>query len=81
MIQGLRKYLNLQELDLSGTERDIDTFTEFMQCLYDNGASISDDNVETLLGLARKYQVCGFSSNLETTVSICCMCHIAHVSY
>ena len=46
-----------QELDLSETERDIDTFTEFMQCLYDNGASITDENVDTMLGLARKYQV------------------------
>ena len=46
-----------QELDLSETERDIDTFTEFMQCLYDNGASITNDNVDTMLGLARKYQV------------------------
>lgn len=46
-----------QELDLSETERDIDTFTEFMQCLYDNGASITNDNVDTMLGLSRKYQV------------------------
>ena len=42
---------------MSDTEFDIEVFTEFMQCLYDNGATISNENVDTMLGLARKYQV------------------------
>lgn len=46
-----------QEVDLSFTEHDMSLFRLFIKVLYYGETLLDDENVNTMFGLANKYQV------------------------